>query len=143
MKNIIFLLLALIFTTSCERSSEDENSAKIVDSLENEIYELKQANDTLSDLLMQRAYTTKIYPSFFDSIKNPEEFVLEKLQEEPSLIPKDAVLGGTMRFTTVDFINENLVLASYEDGHVLGKAIYSYRMNRNGQLVFTLISAVE
>lgn len=139
----VFFILSLVSLFSCGRSSEETDATQTIDSLENEINELKRANDTLSDHLMKRAYVTQNFPSYFDSITNPEEHILDNLQNKPSLIPKDAVLGGTMRFTAVDFINDDLLLASYEDGHVMGKAIYTYRVNRNGELEFDLLTSVK
>ncbi|UJH92381.1 hypothetical protein LZ575_07600 [Antarcticibacterium sp. 1MA-6-2] len=142
MKQVLFIL-GLVFLFSCGRSSEETEAAQTIDSLENEIEELKRANDTLSDHVMKRAYVTRNYPPYFDSITNPEEHILENLQGKPSLIPKDAVLGGTMRFTAVDFINDDLLIASYEDGHVMGKAIYTYRVNRNGELEFERLTTIK
>lgn len=143
MKKIIFLGLSLLFM-SCVGSLEDDkiNSAK-VDSLEMEIQELKQANDTLSDHLMKKSYLTREYPAYFDTISEPEKFILENLQEDQKLIPKEAVLGGTMRFTKVSFVNEELVVAEYEDGHVMGKGIFAYEMNKDGDLTFRLVGTIR
>lgn len=142
MEKKVFLPL-LILLIACGMPSEENDLSKKVDSLEQEIRELKEANDTLSDHLMQKAYVTRSYPQYFDSIPEPEEFLLEKLRERPELIPKEPVLGGTMRFTSVDFINDDLIVAEYEDGHVLGKAIYSYSMDRRGELQFELETVIR
>ena len=135
MKNI-FLFGFLIVLISCGRSSEEESLSAKVDSLKNEIVELQKANDTLSDHLIKKAFVARNYPDYFDSIPNPEKYVLERLQKDPELIPKKAVLGGTMRFTSVYFINDELIVAEYEDGHVMGKSIFRYRTDRTGNLKF-------
>ena len=135
--------LFLILPLACGEPSEKKDLSYKVDSLEQEIEELKAANDTLSDYVMQKAFVTKSYPAYFDSISQPEEHILQNLQKNPRLIPKDPVLGGTMHFTSVSFINDDLLLAEYEDGHVLGKAIYTYSIDRLGNLQFELVSAIR
>lgn len=143
MKNLYYTI-AFLFLISCGNSSEEPNDLnQKIDSLQTEIEQLKQANDTLSDHLLKKSYVTRTYPEFFDSIPDPESFILEKLQESPIPIPKDGVLGGTMHFTEVSFINDELLLAEYEDGHVMGKAIYTYRIDRTGKLQFELVSAIH
>lgn len=128
---------------SCQdRETGDVNHATI-DSLETEIASLKRANDTLSEHLMTKSFLTKDYPEFFDTIAEPEKFILNDLQENPGLIPEDAVLGGTMRFTAVTFINGELLVAEFEDGHIMGKAIYSYKLDRNGSLTYSYVGNIE
>lgn len=142
MKNIIFFGLWLVLS-SCGRSSEEESLSKKVDSLETELTSLQQANDTLSDHLIKKAFLARNYPEYFDSIAEPEKFVLDRLQEHPELIPKQAVLGGTMRFTSIYFINDELIVAEYEDGHVMGKSIFGYQPDRKGNLRFEMIARLQ
>lgn len=142
MKNLIcfFLFLSVV---GCKDASEDESSSLKIDSLENEIRELKIANDTLSEHLLKKSYLARDYPSYFDTIPEPEVYILNDLQQQPDLIPKDAVMGGTMRFTRVMFINEELLVAEYEDGHVMGKAVYTYEMDKNGDLIYDLVGSIR
>ena len=128
---------------SCGKSSEEKQRAAEIDSLKTEILELQRALDTLSDQLMKRNYLTKDFSTYFDSIPEPEKFILEKLREKSNLIPKKAVLGGTMHFTSVSFINNHLILAEYEDGHFMGRAIYQYKMDKIGNLNFELLSELK
>lgn len=142
MRNSI-LLGFLIVLISCGRSSEEKLLSEKVDSLKTEIVALQKANDTLSDHLMKKAFVTRNYPEYFDSIAEPEKFVLDRLQEHPELIPKEAVLGGTMRFTSIYFINDELIVAEYEDGHVMGKSIFRYQPDRKGNLEFEMIARLQ
>jgi len=142
MKKILVFSL-LIMLGSCGKSSEEKQRAVEIDSLKTEILELKRAMDTLSDQLMKKNYLTKDFSSYFDSIPDPEQFLLEKLREKPELIPKKAVLGGAMHFTSVSFINNHLILAEYEDGHIMGRSIYQYKMDKNGNLIFELLSELK
>jgi len=128
---------------SCGKSTEEKNRTIEIDSLNTEIREMQRALDTLSDLLMKKNYVTKDFSSYFDSIPEPEKFLLEKLREKQNLIPKRPVLGGTMHFTSVSFINDHLILAEYEDGHIMGRSIYQYKMDKNGNLIFKLLSELN
>ncbi len=139
----IFIICCAAVLFSCGRSSEEESYISVIDSLKVEIKELQQANDTLSEHLIKKAYVTRNYPAYFDTIAEPEKFVLKEIGKKPGLIPKKAVLGGTMRFTEVNFINDELIVAEYEDGHVMGKAIYTYSMNKRGELQFSLLGIVQ
>lgn len=143
MKNV-FLTISFLLLISCGNSSEETGGLnQKIDSLQTEVELLKQANDTLSDHLLKKSYVTHTYPEYFDSIPDPEAFILEKLQNSPNLIPKEGVLGGTMYFTKVIFINEDLLLAEYEDGHVMGKGIFTYNMDKSGNLKFEFIETLE
>jgi hypothetical protein len=142
MKKILAFCL-LIMLGSCGKSSENKQRAVEIDSLQAEILELQHAIDTLSDKLTKKSYLTKDFSSYFDSIPEPEQFLLEKLREKQNLIPKKPVLGGSMHFTSVSFINDHLILAEYEDGHIMGRSIYQYKMDKNGNLIFELLSELK
>lgn len=142
MKKILVFTL-LIMLGSCGKSSVEKQREIEIDSLKTEILELQRALDTLSDQLMRKNYLTKDFSSYFDSIPEPEKFLLEKLKEKPKLIPKKAVLGGTMYFTEVSFINDHLIIAEYEDGHIMGRAIFQYKIAKNGNLNFELLSELK
>ena len=142
MKKILAFSL-LIMLGSCGKSSEEKQRAVEIDSLKTEILELQRAMDTLSDQLIKKNYFTKDFSSYFDSIPEPEQFLLEKLRKKPELIPKKAVLGGTMHFTEISFINDLLILAEYEDGHIMGTSIFQYKMDKNGNLIFELLSDLK
>lgn len=141
--NKLYFLFFLIFIVSCQDKEPNKSQVSRIDSLETEIASLKRANDTLSDHLMKRSYVTKEYPDYFDTIPEPEKFIINDLQQNPELIPEDGVLGGTMRFTNVNFINDELLVAEFEDGHIMGKAIYTYKIDRNGALSYSFVGNIE
>jgi len=140
-KFIVFSLLIML--GSCGKSTDEKQRIIEIDSLKTEISEMQRALDTLSDQLMKKNYFTKDFSSYFDSIPEPEKFLLEKLVKKSELIPKKPVLGGTMHFTSISFINDQLILAEYEDGHIMGRAIYQYKMDKNGNLIFELLSELK
>lgn len=142
MKKLFYLaLIGIMF--SCGKSAEEISLSQKVDSLQVEITDLKRANDTLSDHLFRKSFVTKNFPTYFDTIAEPEEFILQRLQEKPELITKKAVLGGTMRFTQISFIEEDLLVAEFEDGHIMGKTLFRFRVTRNGDLTFTQVCNID
>lgn len=142
MKNL-FLICITILMISCQERESGESQQATIDSLEAKIASLKSANDTLSEHLLTKSFLTKDYPEYFDTIPEPEMFILKDLQEKPELIPEDAVLGGSMRFTAVTFINGEILVAEFEDGHIMGKAVYTYKMDRNGALSYSYVGNIE
>ncbi|WP_442413905.1 hypothetical protein [Mesonia sp.] len=111
---------------------------------------MKIKNDSLSDVL-KKPTTVKNY--WYDSdydgrglmdhgITNPKEFIKNSLRENTNLIPLEAVLGGSMRFGKIQLLGSTWLIAEYDDGHVLGKAIYSYKLHKNGELEFELLDAI-
>tara|TARA_R100000935_G_C2795530_1_gene147974 strand:- start:39 stop:470 length:432 start_codon:yes stop_codon:yes gene_type:complete len=142
MKKLVYVVIFIIIV-SCGKSAEEISLSQQVDSLQTEIIALQKANDTLSDHLLKKSFVTQNYPVFFDSIAEPEEFILQELRQRPGLISKKAVLGGTMRFTQVTFINEDLLIAEFEDGHIMGKTVFQYRLNRNGEIGFSNVCNIE
>jgi len=58
------------------------------------------------------------------------------------LIPLQAVLGGTMTFGNIQFLSKEWLIADFDDGHVQGRAIYKYKLNKKGQLEFELLNSI-
>ncbi len=63
---------------------------------------------------------------------NQEDIVKQYIEDNISeLSPENAVLGGTFFVTNIDFIEEDLVLVEYEDGHIALKAHAKYSIINN------------
>jgi hypothetical protein len=79
-------------------------------------------------------------------LENPEEDILKDLFNNPQLIPHEGVLGGTMRFHSMDdlkLINGSWAYARYEDGHITGEMLLEYQVGRNGTITWTIIRATS
>ncbi|MCA1802393.1 MAG: hypothetical protein LC662_08040 [Rhodothermaceae bacterium] len=77
-------------------------------------------------------------------LENPEEDILTDLFNNPQLIPHEGVLGGTMRFHSMDdlkLINGSWAYARYEDGHITGEMLLEYKVGRNGIITWNIIRA--
>ncbi|NJW52635.1 hypothetical protein HC175_06850 [Salinimicrobium sp. CDJ15-91] len=139
--------MTLLFATlvSCkndDRKMEDHTSA--LDSLSTELALQQEINDSLQ-YLMEKSEMAAAYPIYFgrdfDSIANPEQYISEALKQQKQIIPMEAVLGGQMEFRQVQVLTEDWVLAIYDDGHVQGKTIFEYELQKDGKLRFQEVAS--
>lgn len=148
MKILVIILLS-ISILSCEKQNHDKNlySGKL--KFENEL--LKHKNDSLKGELNK----AKLKESYWfnteyegmqltvKGIKNPEKFIENSLREKPELIPLKPTLGGKMEFGNFKILSHEWIIADYSDGHVEGKTIYSYKLNKNNMLEFKVLNTIE
>ncbi len=100
------------------------------------------ARAELTALKTQTQFTPRLEPYMLDAIKrsgiaDPGKLI-EDLTQNPSVIPEEPVLGGTMHFGQVGLINERWVYGSYEDGHIAGAAVFQWEVRDSG-LIWTPI----
>lgn len=139
-----FLLLAIISLASCAENPNSEVNERLEaerDSLAQQLQAQRQTSDSLLENL-QLHQTEQDDPILFGrdfrDIENPEEFISANLREQPELIPLEAVLGGSMAYRRIEVLNEKWVMATYDDGHIQGQAIYQYRFASEDSLEFIL-----
>ncbi|MGB3343694.1 MAG: hypothetical protein WBA61_07265 [Aequorivita sp.] len=152
MKIKIQLLLALLFLAliGCDNNNEATDRLLIkVDSLQVQ-------NDSLMEILNKGKIEPEAseppqwyYPET-DSRKllelgigDPEAYIENALRERIDLIPMDAVLGGTMRYSNIQLLGGKWLIADFEDGHVYGRAIFEYTIKDNDKLHFKIIAFSE
>ena len=75
-------------------------------------------------------------------IANPEGFIKNSLRKKSDLIPLEAVFGGTMHFGNIQLLGSEWLIADFADGHVQGRSIYRYKLNKKGQLEFELLNSI-
>ncbi|SHF85794.1 hypothetical protein SAMN05444483_1031 [Salegentibacter echinorum] len=140
----LFLVPALCLLLSCTNEAVKEKTQLKIDNLEADLDELKVEKDSLEkELQLLKSRNPVVFPKRFDTIQNPETFIVESLKSKPQLIPESSVLGGTMRFTDTEILNDRFIWAGYEDGHVAGQAIFQYKLNETDSLSFKLVSEVK
>ncbi|SFX30306.1 hypothetical protein [Marinospirillum alkaliphilum] len=73
---------------------------------------------------------------------DPEQRIMQSLMGRSDLIPQQAVLGGTMRFVAEEslLLNRRWVLATYEDGHIRGQALFEYEVTTTGEILWVLLA---
>ena len=144
MKKLSLIILTSICIFACKEKNQTENLLAKVDSLKTE-------NDSLAKILTEKKSESNYwFDAEYDGeklieigIKNPEEFVENTLREKTDLIPLKATLGGTMNFEKIQLLSREWLIADFSDGHVQGRAIYKYKLNKKGQLEFELLNSIE
>lgn len=136
-----FLILLFLIALGCKNDNRElENRNAELDSLSAELTEQQQTIDSLQSL-MSNSEMAAGYPIYFnrkfDTIPNPEEYIVSRLKEQKGLIPLDPVVGGNMDFRQVQVLTEDWVLAIYDDGHIQGKSIFKYELQENGDIRFS------
>lgn len=133
-------LCMLLFLTACQESPES-TSLKVEKSenlaLKSKLTQLEQERDSLQllvdsnkDAEKEAWFGSMEAKSFKDmGIESPKPYIMEALKENPSVIPTDGVLGGTMFFTDIQILGSKWVIASYEDGHIMGRGIFTYKID--------------
>lgn len=101
----------------------------ISDSLENQLSELQ---NTYKDY-------TVYFPRKYRKFEDPESYIRKSLKNKPEEIPMEGVLGGTMEFRKIDILTGQWLLAIYDDGHIQGKSIFRYELQRNDSLHFSIL----
>ena len=141
MKNTI-LLLSLILLSSCNRAKTEIKTDKI--DLQPKSIEESTENEVMDTGFQTYPWFSNDYEGVYlleTGIPNPMEYVAESLRKRTDLIPLKAVLGGTMEFERIELLSHNWVIADYSDGHIEGKAIYSFSLNKEGKIEYTLIKS--
>ncbi len=144
MKKLALILLTSISAVNCTKVNNTENLLGKVDSLE-----IK--NDSLIETLnREKTELNYWYDPEYDGVKfiekgisKPIEFIKNSLRKKTELIPLKAVLGGTMTFGNIQLLGSEWLIADYNDGHIEGRAIYSYELNDNGMLKFKMIKSIK
>lgn len=158
MKNftLIIILTTLCFLGCKETDRTEIDSAEIdeIEILEVKVDSLMFVNDSLTDVLTilaeEKPQSNYWYDDLYDGrallkkgIAEPAEFIEKSLREKPELIPLKAVLGGTMHFGKIQPLGSKWVIVYYDDGHIEGRAIYKYKLNKKGELEFELLDSFE
>lgn len=143
-KLYIIVIVLLIF--SCQEHKKENNL--IIEKLIKENSLLNKKSDSLNAILVEcnlknywfdNDFEGKIYKN--NEINNPEKYIVASLEKRKELIPLKPTLGGKMEFEKIQVLGEKWVIASYSDGHVFGRTIYSYAFTKNNKLKFEIISS--
>jgi hypothetical protein len=139
-------LLVLLFTACQDKERELNDTQMQLDSLSRELAKYRKTADSLKSLI-EKGDIAANYPIYFgkefDSVKDPKEFIRTALKEQPERIPLKPQVGGTMQFREVKVLTNDWVLGIYDDGHIQGKSIYSYKLQPNGKLEFEHVTSAE
>lgn len=147
MKNSLTLLLVLLLF-GCNHKSEKAELVSQIETLtigKDSLVHIKNRLEIKIDSINSESnfwFHNEIQGKQFleTGIKNPKEYITNSLLHKPELIPLKPILGGQMKFLQVELLGKECLIAYYEDGHISGRAIYSYEF-KNGSLDFKLITS--
>lgn len=153
---VSIVLSVLLLLSSCkEPSSKSMSEIELseVNILKSNLIALEQERDSLQLLLdkyISKSNTTTWFGNWESKsfqamgIAHPETYIEEALRNRPSVIPLDGVLGGTMFFTNIEILGSKWIIASYEDGHIMGRSIFTYKINpKTKKVTFAVLDQVE
>lgn len=73
------------------------------------------------------------------NIINPVNDISNKLYNNSKLIPYPGVLGGTMRFGKITLLKDRWIIADFDDGHIMGAALYRYSVQKDTSVKWTIL----
>lgn len=151
MKPTLLIVLMVAAFTSCDLNKVDashlneleaaiEAQQLTIDSLNHQIDSLQQVNNELKE---DEHYWFDTWSGAYQfeqlGIYDGKERILSQLYDSPQLIPMEAVLGGTMMFGRIELLGDSWLIAEYDDGHVVGKSLYEYKVDKEGKITFSIL----
>ncbi len=151
LKNIlIFILLLVVALLAYLLVARQGVAPGKVDNAEAEMAEIENRyiikTDSLKNVIEELAVQKRL-PPFLDDhqienlqkkgLTDPVSDLRNDLMDEPDLITREGVLGGTMGFyfsEGIHVLNERWVLAYFEDGHVGGAMLLRYEVLPGGEV---------
>jgi len=96
------------------------------------IVEYEDGHIALEARVVYSVVNNRVNINSFQILQNEEDLVINYIEDNISeLSPEDAVLGGTFYVTNINFVDENLAIVEYEDGHIALKAEATYSVADN------------
>ncbi|NLO71085.1 MAG: hypothetical protein GX102_09165 [Porphyromonadaceae bacterium] len=136
----LIAIIGLLLLLGCKKNSEREAYQAAIDSLNTVIASMESSTASETNHWFNDAVDGKQLVKY--GIAQPEEYVVKQFSERTDLFPIKAVLGGTMRFSKVQVLGNKWLIADFDDGHVGGRAIYSYHL-KDGKLMFKIMDFVS
>jgi len=131
-KAILLILISLLI--SCDQNASEEQQNNDLEQMER----CMLTNDSLIKVI--KAHEREVRKDYwfdpsFDGrefikagIVDPKHEIIRSFRNNTSLIPVDAVLGGTMHFGHVELLSDRWLIAEFDDGHIYGRALFKYEL---------------
>lgn len=124
--SFLVILLSMLLFLSLFKSNENTNLAKP---------DLKEPQGASSNVLDMGVIDYNFKEDEVNFISNRASFE-EYTKENISMLSKEpAVLGGTFFVTNIEWLDYNLALVDYEDGHIALQAKAKYDLASNGSVL--------
>jgi hypothetical protein len=150
MRNALLLSFSIVFIAILSSCKQDNEKVRILEArlvVQSDSISLYQKRiDTLQKLAekWQDMAPYELDESELDAyikagFKNPATEIIADLDSKPALIPYKAVLGGTMRYGKIILLSPKHALAYVDDGHIGGYVVYTFRLEKNKQIKWTVL----
>lgn len=133
-KGALGFLAVISLLAACANQPPKSKFIHTIDSLQTELAKVQAAYDSLNAAVRFNGdnccdgRTIQFHQLETLGIKNTIDYIKKSLRSNPQLIPLDPVLGGHMHFTNIEVLTDQWIMASYEDGHIMGRSIFSYKI---------------
>lgn len=139
---IIGVLLVFLVLNTYDSDSELSRHAQAaqIDSLKKLVDEIKEKGNLPPSLDQQSIKYLKE-----KGLINPVEDLRNDLIKEGALIKRKGVLGGSMGFylpEAIHVLNENWVMAYFEDGHIAGVLLLKFDV-QNGEISWEVLDEIH
>lgn len=140
-----FLAVILLSMTACTGQRPQSGYIQTIDSLQKQLIKVEAAYDSLTAAVRFKETnwgdgpTIQFHQLEKQGIKKPVDFIKKSLRSNPHLIPLNPVLGGKMHFTNMQVLTDRWVMATYEDGHIMGRTIFLYSLGPEKELHFRVL----
>lgn len=152
MKNLTLIILTTLVLFSCTEKKKSETEPLEInrtEELQVKVDSLIVVNDSLAEVLaVENPKSNYWFDDLYDGkellrngIAKPADFIESSLRKKPELIPIKGVLGGTMRFGNIEPLGNKWVIAYFDDGHIEGRALYKYKLKKDGELEFEIMDS--
>ena len=131
----IYLGLSTLLLYACHNNKESMTTAQLLDSilqLHIKIDSLQKTNiegGNEMDYWRQPGTNHRLLKQM--GIREPKLFLLQSLESRKDLIPLKPTLGGAFIFNRISLLGDSWAIASYEDGHIGGLLLLSYKVVDN------------
>ena len=160
---VLILLIILLYQNRALNNEleglKDHNAVQeeTINNKKNEVNELTQKLEEAIDAKKTLKEEIELLTDKLEASKIPNEVTKFKLEQQgindykiierdllskPELITIDGVLGGTMYFTEAYLLNEKWIYATFEDGHIMGSALYAYEILSPEEIKWEVIEAI-
>jgi len=160
---VLILLIILLYQNRALNNEleglKDHNAVQeeTINNKKNEVNELTQKLEEAIDAKKTLKEEIELLTDKLEASKIPNEVTKFKLEQQgindykiierdllskPELITIDGVLGGTMYFTEAYLLNEKWIYATFEDGHIMGSALYAYEILSPEEIKWEVIESI-
>lgn len=147
---LLFGALLYRKTVECHHLEvERETLARTTQSLQMQLKVLENARPLISPHALADDSLSTIYPSDIATLRrrhlqDPVADLIADVRRHSEIIPATGTLGGRMGFydaKRIRVLSDEWVYAPFDDGHIGGEALLSYKVSPQGTIKWTVVTS--